>query len=347
MTLLEPTWLWLLAGLPVLVLIALLSGWMGRRAVARFFGRGAGRPWAMVRGGALRAASAGMTAAAIVLTVLAMARPANNPVPKPTQRPGRDLVFIFDVSRSMLAQDLRPSRLERAKLAARDVLDVVEGDRVGVIAFAGTAVVKCPLTTDYSFARMAIDELSPDSVSRGGTDIGDAIRTAMSQVYSEAGNAGTPARVRTIVLMTDGEDQESHPVEAAKEAGQKGVRIVTIGLGSEIAGAPVPAPEPTGRGNQSYATRGGVMEYQGKPVESRMNPSVLKQIAEATPGGMFLNVGTGNIELDAVYKRMMRDRAMVETENTTAMKYTELFQWAVGAALALLIVEGLVGVFRR
>lgn len=347
MTLLAPEWLWLLAGVPGLVVIALVGAWTARRAVAKFFGEAAGRPWARVSGRALGGLSVALMMLAIALTSVALARPADNPTPKPTIRPGRDLVFIIDVSRSMLAQDLKPSRLARAKLAARDVLDVAEGDRIGVLAFAGTAVVKCPLTTDYAFVRMAIDDLSPDSVSRGGTDIGDAIRTAMSQLFEDAGSATAPPRVRTIVLMTDGEDQESHPADAAKEAGARGVRIVTIGLGSEIAGAPVPAPEPVGRAAQFAPARSGVMEYQGKPVESKMDSSVLKAIAEATPGGVFLNVGTGNVELDAVYKRLMRTAAKVENENTTAMKYHELFQWALGAALAVVFAEGLALAMRR
>lgn len=341
---LTPDWLWLLVLLPVLLAAVVYGAFGAERARRRFFGAGATRPWAAV-GRAGAGIGVILALLAIGLTAVALARPANNPVPKPTQRPGRDLVFIVDVSRSMLAQDLRPSRLERAKLGAKDVLDVLEGDRVGVVAFAGTAVVKCPMTTDYTFARMAIEDLSPDSVSRGGTEVGDAIRTAMSQLYTEAGSTDAPPRVRTIVLMTDGEDHESKPVEAAKEAGGKGVRIVTIGLGSEIAGAPVPAAAAEAPGRKG--ARAGVLEYEGRAVETKMNPSVLKAIAEATPGGVFLNVGTGNIELDAVYKRLMRDQSRVEATDQSSLRYTELFQWAIGAALALLFAEGLVRAFTR
>jgi Ca-activated chloride channel family protein len=261
-------------------------------------------------------------------------------VPKPVERSGRDVVFVLDVSRSMLSQDLRPNRLERAKLAVRDVLEVVRGDRTGLVAFAGTAVVKCPLTTDYTFTRMALDELTPDSVSRGGTAIGDGIRAAISLMYPEQ-RTTSDGRSRTIFLITDGEDHESDPEAAADMAGKLGVRIVTIGLGSEVVGAPVPAAADE-RGRTP-----GTLKYSGKVVESRLNASVLKKVAEATPGGLFLNVGTGNVELDRVYAHVMRTQAAAAIGEDQPMVYTELFQWALAAALALLCIEGGLRAFSR
>ena len=115
--------------------------------------------------------------------VLGLARPAWNPVEEEVQRRGRDVVFLLDVSRSMLAEDLAPNRLERAKLAILDSVERLRGDRVALVVFAGNAVVKCPLTHDYGFFRMALEDVSPESVSRGGTLIGDAIRTVIEQVF--------------------------------------------------------------------------------------------------------------------------------------------------------------------
>lgn len=340
MKFLEPQYLGALVVLPALLLLT-WAGWgMAARARRRFFDLAANRWWARTEGRGRARATLGVVALCVSVAsiVIALARPAHNPKPRMIERTGRDVLFLVDVSRSMLAQDLKPSRLERAKLAVRDVLDVIGGDRAGLIAFAGTAVVKCPLTTDYTFTRMALDDLSPDSVARGGTAIGDAIRTAMSQAFADIDDGPSSKRSRTLFLITDGEDHETDPLEAAKEAGAKGVRIITIGLGSEISGVPVPSTPTTSEPRR--AGQPGFLEYGGKRVETRLDVSVLKSIAEATPGGVFLNVGLGNVELDQVYQRLMRSEAVSKMSDDRAMRYTELFQWAIAGALCMLMIEG-------
>jgi Ca-activated chloride channel family protein len=274
---------------------------------------------------------------------VAMARPAFNPQPRKVQRSGRDAIFVIDVSRSMLAQDVRPSRLERAKLGVRDVLDAAEGDRIGLVAFAGAAVLKCPLTNDYSFVRLTLDDVSPDSVGRGGTAIGDAIRFAASQL-APTDDSAKDGRSRTIFLITDGEDHESGPVEAAEAAAKKGIRIVTIGIGSELGGAMVPAAD-TSQGNRPAPQR--PMEYEGQQVLSKMDPGVLKKVAEVTPGGVFLNVGTGNVEMDVVYKRLMKSAVAQTRETTEAMRYTELFQILLGLAVVCMFMESIIDAWYR
>lgn len=340
MTLLEPQWLAALACVPVLVLAGLGALVVRRAALRRFFGEAAQRPWA--RGGSaitrgLKYALGAVGAAAIVL---ALARPAFNPQPRKVERTGRDVVFVLDVSRSMLAQDVRPNRLERAKLGVRDVLDVAEGDRIGIVAFAGAAVLKCPLTTDYSFVRLTLDETGPESIGRGGTAIGEAIRFATSQMLPDD-ESGKDGRSRTIFLITDGEDHESRPLEAAEDAAKKGIRIVTIGVGSELSGAPVPTGDNVQTGRPVVQGKKFV-EYEGQEVYSRMDSGVLRRVAEATPGGVFLNVGTGNIEMDTVYKKLMRAAASRAVESTEAMRYTELFQVLLGLALVFMFLEALI-----
>jgi Ca-activated chloride channel family protein len=323
---------------PALLVLGLLALALHRRAIRRFFGEATGKPWA-------RSASAWPRLIKIFLgcigagaVAVALARPAFNPQPKKVQRSGRDAVFVIDVSRSMLAQDVRPSRLERAKLGVRDVLDAAEGDRIGIVAFAGAAVAKCPLTNDYSFVRLALDDTSPDSVGRGGTAIGDAIRFAASQLIPND-DAQKDGRSRTIFLITDGEDHESKPLEAAAEAAKKGIRIVTIGIGSELSGAIVPGSE-TGPNGRPIPPR--PMEYEGERVLSKMDPGILKKVAEATPGGVFLNVGTGNVEMDAVYKRLMKSASSHTQETTDSVRYTELFQVLLGLAVACMFMEMLI-----
>jgi Ca-activated chloride channel homolog len=298
-------------------------------------------PWAgraSVRVGVVRAALVG---AAVALIALALTRPAFDPQPVKVRQSGRDIVVVIDVSRSMLAQDVRPSRLDRAKLAVNDLLDVVSGDRVGIVAFAGSAVVRSPLTTDYAFARMALEQLSPDAVGRGGTAIGDGIRAATRLLFPDPApgerrdEPAPSARFRDLILITDGEDHESKPVEAAKAAGAKGVRVIAIGLGSDLEGGLVPV-EP--------GARDRYMEFRGERVRSKMNPSSLKAVADAAaPGSTALIAGTGNLELDAVYRRLIEGAERRELEETVAVRYREAFQILLALALGVLMIDTLVG----
>lgn len=351
MTLLAPEWLVGLAALPVVAVLMAVSAARRRAALARFFGPMAARLGLKGRPTLAGWAASAAALAGLGLVAVALARPVYDPKPQKVRRAGRDVVFVIDVSRSMLAQDIRPNRLERAKLAVRDVLDVVEGDRVGIIAFAGAALVKCPLTTDYAFARMILDELSPDSVARGGTAIGDALRSATELLTAgEESEAARDGRYRDVFLFTDGEDHESDPVKAAGAAGEQGIRIIAIGLGSDTVGAPVPKPAAStgARGGSAPSEAGGFLEYGGERVRSLLDPESLRRIAAAAaPGSQFLNVGTGNVELDRVYKRLMKSADRRELEATETVRYTEAFQFALGAALLLLCIDPLIGLARR
>lgn len=270
-----------------------------------------------------------LVAAALACVALALARPRWSAVPQDVRRLGRDVVFVVDVSRSMLADDLKPSRLERAKLAIQDVLESGVGDRVGLVAFAGTAVTKVPLTFDYGFMSMQLDALSPASVPRGGTLIGDAIREALRSFDTES-----PAH-RDIILITDGEDHESFPVEAAGKAGEMGVRIIAVGLGDETIGRPI-----------TYTDDRGVrrtVTYQGEPVRSKLDADTLRRVAAASNGGVYFNVATGNINLDEVYTQLVRRAEQTELEGKQGVRLEEQFQIFLAAALALLAIEAMIG----
>ena len=151
-----------------------------------------------------------------------------------------DCFLCIDVSRSMLAEDVKPNRLERAKADIRDLLKKLAGDRVGLIVFAGKAVVKVPLTTDDGFLRESLAEVDTKSAPRGGTLIGDAIRKAMESMTKRSDSD------QVIVLITDGEDQESMPEQAAKNAAERGIKIFTVGLGDAGEGARIPVKDSTG-----------------------------------------------------------------------------------------------------
>jgi Ca-activated chloride channel family protein len=262
---------------------------------------------------------------AVLFLILGMARPAWNPVPQTVRREGRDVVFLLDVSRSMLADDLKPSRLERAKLAIDDCLEVLEGDRVALAVFAGNTVVRCPLTQDYGFFRMMLAEVNTDTVSRGGTLIGDALRKVAREIFDQQ-----ERQYKDIVLITDGEDHESFPLEAAKTVGEAGIRLIAVGLGDE-GGTPIVITDESGRRD--------VLRYKGEVVRSRLDSDTLRKMVNATPGGRYLPVATGNIELDKVYKNLIATAAKREIESQTLERHEEKFQIFLGLCLFCLALE--------
>lgn len=333
MRLADPTWLLGLWLAPALALLCFVT-FRRRVSLLRRFADARLLP---ALGGAAsmgrRAAKAAMLIGALALIVFALARPEWNPKPREVRARGRDVLFVVDVSRSMLADDLKPSRLERAKLAIKDAMNVLEGDRVGLIAFAGAPVMRCPLTLDYAFMREALDALSPDSVQRGGTNIGDTIRYALS-VFDDDSQG-----YRDIVLITDGEDHESFPVQAAEKAGQQGVRIIAIGLGDENVGHRVPITDE--RGRRSWLT------YDGQEVLSKLDADTLRKIATASKDGVYLNVATGNINLDQVYADLIRSAKKRDLDTRSAVRYDEKFYIFLGAALALLTAEAFIGERRK
>lgn len=333
MRLADPTWLYGLWLAPALALLC-YAAMRRRRALLRRFADARLLP---ALGGAARAgrraAKATLLIGALALIVFALARPEWNPRPRDVRARGRDVLFVVDVSRSMLADDLKPSRLERAKLAIADALNVIQGDRVGLIAFAGSAVMRCPLTLDYGFLREALDSLSPESVQRGGTNIGDAIRDALN-VFDDDSQG-----YRDIVLITDGEDHENFPVQAAEKAAQQGVRIIAIGLGDEKVGHRVPIVDE--RGRQSWLT------YDGQEVLSKLDADTLRKVATASKDGVYLNVATGNINLDQVYADLIRSAQKRDMESRSAVRYDEKFYIFLGAALALLTAEAFIGERRK
>lgn len=264
------------------------------------------------------------------LVAFALARPAWNRSSQEVTRRGRDVVFVIDVSRSMLADDLRPNRLERAKIAVHDAAARLSGDRVALIAFAGSASVKCPLTIDYGFFRMALDELAPDSVPRGGSLIGDALRKALDEVFDEK-----PSQYRDVILITDGEDQDSDPIGAARQAGERGVRLIAIGLGDENTGRRIPIK--TGAGRETF------LSYQGEEVWSRLDAKTLKEMAAVTPGGRYLNVATGAIDLGDIYARLINTADQRAFETEVVDTYEERFQLFLGLGFLLLCMEAALG----
>lgn len=266
---------------------------------------------------------------AFVLIVLALTEPKWNPQPQQIRRQGRDVAILLDTSRSMLAEDIKPNRLERSKIAIADLLEVLRGDRVAIVTFAGNATVKCPLTQDYAFVRMVLADISTESTSRGGTMIGDAIRKAVDEVFDRQSR-----EYKDLILITDGEDHDSFPVEAARKAAEEGIRIIAIGLGDDSTGSRIPIAGPDGQTT--------FLKYQGQEVWSRLDSDTLREVAYATEGGKYLSVAPGTtMDLGQIYDNLIASAARRELESVTMMKYDEKFQIFVAFAIGLLICEAL------
>ena len=271
--------------------------------------------------------------AAFVSIVVALTEPKWNPQARKIKRRGRDICILLDTSRSMLAEDIKPSRLERSKIAIADLLGTLGGDRIAIVTFAGTSTVKCPLTQDYAFVRMALAEISTESTGRGGTVIGDAIRKATQEVFDQKSR-----EFKDIIIITDGEEHEgyeSFPEQAAEKAAAEGIRIIAIGLGDENEGARIPITGPNGEKT--------FLKYKGEEVWSRLGGDLLRKIVYATDGGKYLSVGPGTtLDLGQIYESLIASAEKRELESTTMFRYDEKFQIFVALGLLLLVCEAFI-----
>ena len=265
--------------------------------------------------------------AAFICIVIALTEPKWNPRTQKIQRQGRDVCILLDTSRSMLAEDIKPSRLERSKIAIRDLLETLQGDRVAIVTFAGNSTVKCPLTQDYAFVRMALADISTESTSRGGTMIGDAIRKATEDVFDRQSR-----EYKDIILITDGEDHDSFPVQAAEKAAAEGIRIIAIGLGDEDQGSRIPVTGPNGQ--ESF------LKHNGQEVWSKLDADTLRKVVYATEGGKYLSVQPGTtLDLGEIYEGLIASAQKRELESTTMIRYDERFQIFIALGLLLIVWE--------
>lgn len=265
--------------------------------------------------------------AAMAMLVLALLDPRWGFQYEEVQRRGLDCFFVVDVSRSMLAEDASPNRLDRAKTFIEDAIESLPGDRIGLIAYAGAASLRCPLTLNQDLLRMSLEELAPESSVRGGSLLGDAIRTAAESFTDSQKGA------KVIVVFTDGEDQGSFPVEAASKAfADLGVRVYTVGLGDSADGARIPIETPSGR---------RWLVHEGQEVWTRMDDTTLREVALAG-GGAYFPAGTRMLDMAEAMDLALDNLERAEQESTTIRRSTPRFQWFAGLALLLLVGESLV-----
>lgn len=259
----------------------------------------------------------------LVLLLVALARPQWGETKTNAPQKGVQVMVALDVSKSMLAEDVKPNRLARAKMEISDLMNHLRGDEIGLVPFSGASFVLFPLTSDYNTARSFLETARPGIVSRGGTAIGDAIRTAM--------NGFDPHRnsQKVIVVVTDGDDTESNALQAAQDAAKQGAIIYAIGLGS-AQGAPIPQFDANGK------QTGFMTDKDGVQVHSDLNENALREITAATGGKYFPATANGS-ELDALSAEMDRLQKGDIVSRETVEKH-EQFQWFLVPALLLFLL---------
>lgn len=316
----HPQLLWLLLLVPAMAVLFAVAARNRRRRLARF-----GNP-AVLRLLMPDASSARVRfkfvlfCTAVVLVVLSVARPQLGSKLREQTSQGIEMMLVVDVSNSMLAEDFEPNRLERTKYAIGKLFDGLQQDRVGMILFAGDAVVQLPITSDYRMARAFARKISPSLVPAQGTDIGGALSLALLSFSEQT----EQSRSRVIILITDGEGHDNRALDVARRAAEQGVRIFTIGIGTPE-GAPI--------------RMGGkfIQDENGQMVVSKLGEPLLEQIAQLT-GGIYVRSSNQSLGLDEVV-RTINEMEKSELSSVRFEEYNEKYIYFLAAALLLLLVE--------
>ena len=312
---------------PIIVALAYYSYRSRKKALDRFIDQDAQKRLAPKLSGGRTAFKTLCLLLAITFFIVALARPRFGVYYEQVQRRGADMFILLDVSKSMDAQDVMPSRLEKAKADCLDLLKELKGERVGLIVFAGKPLLKVPLTTDQGFFKRTLKDIDTQSAPRGGTLMGDAIRLAMESMPERTD------RDQAMLLITDGEDHESLPVEAATAAAAKKMRVFTMSIGDAKEGARIPVVE--GR-NKSY-----LKDKNGQEVFSKADEGLLQQIALAG-SGVYIPAGTKTYDLGQVYKDTLSKLKHGSDGVEERIRYREQYQWFLAAGMFFLIVYVLI-----
>jgi len=321
----HPFAIYLLLAIPVFILLYIVAQRMKRKAFTAF-----GEWPLLVRlmpeySGSRGTLKVILLLLAWLLLVIGIADPQTGSKLEKIKRKGIDLVFALDVSNSMLAQDIAPSRLERAKQAISRLVDNLENDRVGLVVFAGKSYVQMPITTDYSATKLFLANINPGMIPTQGTSIGDAIETSV-------GCFGKTKQSKAIILITDGENHEDDAVAAAHSAASSGIRVYTIGMGLPD-GAPIPI-------YNSGMQIGYKKDRQGNTVISRLDDNLLKEIADAGKG-VYIRANNSQAGVKEVFDQI-NSLEKVEYDSRIFSDYEDRYQFFLLGGLLVLIVEILI-----
>ncbi len=260
----------------------------------------------------------------MVLIVVALARLQFGTHLEKLKREGLDIVVALDISNSMLAQDIKPNRLTKAKQEIQGIIDRLKGDRFGLVAFAGEAFTQCPLTLDYASARLLLNAVNTKSVTVQGTSIAQALDVAIRMFDKKT------KKYKVLLLLTDGEDHSEAAERAATLARQQGIKIYTVGIGNPN-GEPIPIFD---RNNKQIGYK---KDKNGEVVVTKLNAELLKKISQAT-GGKYFAATAGELELDKIFDEISGFEKK-ELEGTLVTRYDDRFQWPLLFALFLIVGE--------
>ena len=312
-----------LTALPALLLLFLYNSWWRRRKQREFGDQAMLRKLAPEKSSVKRIAKFSLGLLALLGVIIALANPLVGTKMETVKREGIDIVFAIDVSKSMLCEDVAPNRLAKSKQLVTQIINQLAGDRIGIVAYAGSAFPVLPITTDYGVAKMYLQSLNTDMVSSQGTALDEALETATGFFDKNSKTS------KLIIMISDGEDHSEGAEEVAAEALKQGVKIITIGVGT-AQGGPIPL------------RRNGVVDSfkrdrNNEVVITRLNQQILESIAKKTKGGYVDGATTRNVTdyLSQALEKIERS----EFESTQLADFQTQFQWFVGVALLLLIID--------
>ncbi|MBS0010608.1 MAG: VWA domain-containing protein [Bacteroidales bacterium] len=321
----KPEYLYLLLLIPVLLLIVIINSRIRKKKL-----KAAGEQTLL--GGLIPEFSTFrknikffLQALAMVFAVFMLARPQYGSRLEEVKREGVEVIIALDVSNSMMAEDIQPNRLERAKQAISGLVDRMQNDKIGLIVFAGDAYTQIPVTTDYVSAKMFLSSISPGIVPKQGTNLASAINLGISS-FSPAMDES-----KALIIITDGENHEENPMQMARQAAEKGVVIHTIGIGSST-GVPVPV---ISKGRKDY-----LKDNEGNTVITKLDENILKEIA-FTSGGKYVKASNTNIGLNTIFNEISSMKQQ-ELEGTMYTEYDDRFRILALLALVLLVLDILI-----
>ena len=321
---------WFLLSVPAAVLFFVIAYRKKRRALARFGSQDLMRKLTAATSWKRQWMKAALTVFGLFSLVIALAQPRYGMRLELLHRKGVDVMVALDTSLSMLAEDIRPNRLTRALFEIESFIDRLEGDRIGLVAFAGRSFTLCPLTLDYGAAKLFLDSIDTDIIPVKGTAIAEAVRTAIRAFGSEE------RKYKVLVLITDGEDHADDPVEAAEAAAEAGVRIFAVGVGTP-GGELIPVKR---NGRTEYLKDG-----RGNYVKSRLDETSLQQVAAVTDG-VYIRSQAGGVGMD----RVSHEISQMEKKELGSRRFTQYkhrYQWPLAVAVACFVSEALLSDRRR
>lgn len=318
----EPKYLYFLGIVPVLVLLYLINLWWQRKKQREFGNTELVKRLTPERSVFKPALKLAFVLLGLSGIIIALVNPKIGTKTETVKREGIDIVFAIDVSKSMLAEDVAPSRLEKSKQIVSQIINELGNDRIGIVGYAGSAYPVLPITSDYSVAKMFLQNMNTDMVSSQGTAISEALELATT-FFDD------PQTSKLVILVSDGEDHGQDSIEAARLAKEKGVKIITVGVGTEK-GGPIPL-------KRNGITESFKRDNNGEVVVTKMYPNELKAIAEATKGGYVYGGSTRDVE--QYVSKALENVEKTEFESKEISLYESQFQWFLGAAFVLLFLE--------